>query len=63
MKNNINLEVCPENFVDLVELYNQVSEKRVSSVALGNQMYQFFGKKKAKREAFSNWEIRPLRKT
>ena len=62
MKLNINLVINPQNFVDLVELYNEVSEKKVSSVSLTNQLQQFLGKKKSKREAFSNWEGRPLRK-
>jgi hypothetical protein len=36
MKLNINLAINPQNFIDLVEVYNRISEKKASSVSLSS---------------------------
>ncbi|CAD8109601.1 unnamed protein product [Paramecium sonneborni] len=64
MAQNMNLDqsVEPCNIVDLTFLYNEVFPENKNNVSLANQVYQLFGKKLSKKECFSNWQRRPLRK-
>ncbi|CAK93419.1 unnamed protein product (macronuclear) [Paramecium tetraurelia] len=64
MAQNMNLDqtVEPKNIVDLTFLYNEVFPENKNNVSLANQVYQLFGKKLSKKECFSNWQRRPLRK-